>query len=114
MSRFQVDEELLRKPDEDELQRVDVSPEWEDMFTIINQLFIGTGGGWLAGVQRTALKGLAWQARKRVAAEPAEAREFVRQALQAIAACLRIEPVELFPDLETPAAPVKDEPARAS
>lgn len=112
MSRFKVDDDLLRQADEDELQRVDVAPEWEQLFVVIDQMFIGSGGGWFAGIQRSALKGLAWQARKRVAAEPEEARVFVRDALRMIAACLKLEPLELYPDLKQPAA-VDAEPARA-
>src|SRR5258708_37305655 len=104
---------MIRQPDEDELQRVDVLPEWEQLFEVIGQMFIGSGGGMIAKAQRTVLKGLAWQARKRVAAEPEEARIFVRDALRMIAACLRLEPVELYPDLK-PETPVDAEPARAS
>ncbi len=43
--RFAVDADMIRQPDEDELQRVDVLPEWEQLFEVIGQMFIGTGGG---------------------------------------------------------------------
>lgn len=97
---WRADPELIRQPDEDELQRVDILPEWEQLFTVIGQMFTGSGGGMVAKAQRTVLKGLAWQARKRVAAEPEEARIFVRDALRMIAACLKLEPLELYPDLK--------------
>jgi len=103
------DTDLIRQSDEEELQRVEVLPEWEQLFDLIGQMFIGSGGGMVAKAQRTVLKGLAWQARKRVAQEPEEARIFVRDALRMIAACLRLEPVELYPDLKP-----EPEPARAS
>ena len=98
--RFAVDAELVRQPDEDELQRVPVLPEWEQLFEVIDQMFIGSGGGMVAKAQRIVLKGLSWQARKRVAQEPEEARIFVRDALRMIAACLKLEPVEMYPDLK--------------
>ncbi len=92
------DPDLVRQKDEDELQRVVLSPEWEQLFEVISSMFIGQGGGMLGKAQRVVLKGLAWQARKRVAEEPDEARAFVRDSVQMIAASLRIEPLELFPD----------------
>ena len=110
--RFDVDAELVRQPDEDELQRVEVLPEWEQLFDVIGQMFIGTGGGMIAKAQRTVLKGLAWQARKRVAQEPEEARLFVRDALRMIAGCLKLEPLELYPDLKPENLPRDAEPAR--
>lgn len=100
MSNWRDDSDLVRQKDEDELQRVDVPPEWDQLFDIIGAMFIGQGGGMVGKAQRVVLKGLAWQARRRVSEAPDEARAFVRDSLQMIAACLRIEPVELYPDLK--------------
>lgn len=98
------DPDLVRQKDEDELQRVVVSEEWEQLFDIIGSMFAGQSGGMVGKAQRVVLKGLAWQAKKRVAEAPDEARAFVRDSLQMIAACLRIEPIELYPDLRVAAA----------
>ena len=108
MTSWRDDPELVRQGDEDELQRVEVPDEWEQLFAMIGQMFVGSGGGMVGKAQRVVLKGLVWQARKRVSAEPDEAREFGLQSVRAIAACLRLEPVEMYPDWQPPAAAASD------
>jgi hypothetical protein len=107
MSSWREDPDLIRQGDEDDVQQIQLPEEFEQLFVIVERMMFSEGGGWGAKAQRTVLRGFVWGVKKRVAAEPEGARAFIVEALQMIAAALRVEPLELYPDLAK-------EPARAS
>ncbi len=103
-NRWQDDPDLVRAGDEDDLQRIDVEIRWQHLFEMMESIFAPGDGGFAAGAQRAFMKGLMWQAKKKVAADPDGARAYVIESMHAIAACLEVEPVELYPDLKPKAA----------
>jgi hypothetical protein len=110
MINWKDDPELVRQnDDEDLLQTIQVDSRWTQLFTAVEQIFVGDGGGFVKGTWRAMFKGFIWQAKKRVAVDPDASRAYVIESMTLIAACLQIEPRELYPDLK-PRAP---EPAVA-
>src|SRR5438270_10478512 len=96
-----IDPELLRQDDDDELQHLELESRWARLFETVESVMVGdAGGGFVKGTWRVMFKGFLWQAKKRVAAEPDGTRRYVVESMQVIAACLEIEPLELFPDLK--------------
>jgi hypothetical protein len=101
MSSWKDDPELVRQNDDDELlQKIELEDRWSRLFTAVEQIFVGDGGGFVRGTWRAMFKGFLWQAKKRVAIDPDGSRSYVIESMQLIAACLEIEPRELYPDLK--------------
>lgn len=100
MSDWRKDPELVRADDQDELQRLELDERWAQLFAAVEQIFVGDGGGFVKGSFRAMFRGFLWQAKKRAAADPDGSRDFVIESMQVIAACLRVEPRELYPDLK--------------
>jgi len=101
MSSWKDDPDLVRPNDDDELlQKLDLEERWSRLFANVEQIFVGDGGGFVKGTWRAMFKGFLWQAKKRVAIDPDGARHYVIESMQLIAACLEIEPRELYPDLK--------------
>lgn len=110
MSSWKDDPELVRQGDDDDLlQTLTLDERWQQLFSAVEQIFVGDGGGFVKGTWRAMFKGFLWQAKKRVAVEPEGSRNYVIESMQLISACLKIEPRELFPDLK----PKDKEPAVA-
>jgi hypothetical protein len=102
---WRADPDLVRTPDEDDLQRIPVTEQWERVFEQIGLVLIGPSEGMWAKGGRAMFKGIVWQMRKKVAADPDGARNYVVDALRIISACLEVEPIELYPDLKQEPAP---------
>lgn len=100
------DPDLVRDADEDLLQEVVVEPRWANLFAMVEQIFAPGGGGLVGGAQRALFKGFLWQAKKKVAIDPDGSRAYVIESMAAIAACLQVEPRELYPDLKPKGAAV--------
>ena len=99
------DPDLIRQPDEDDLQRIVVEPNWEMLFSNVETIFVDPNAvrglrGAVAKTERAVLRGFLWQAKKKVAGDPAGARAYVVESLRMVCACLRVEPTELYLDRE--------------
>ncbi len=95
------DPDLIRQPDEDDLQHVIVEPNWAMLFDNVEAIFVEPSArGLVAKGERAVLKGFLWQAKKKVAADPAGARAYVMDSLRMVCACLKVEPTELYLDRE--------------
>lgn len=94
------DPELVRTADEDVYQEVVVEERWEQLFSVVEAMFVGEGMSLKDRAMRATMRGMLFQAKRKVAADPDNARLYVVDAMRTIAACLRVEPLELFPDLK--------------
>jgi len=101
MSSWRSDPDLIRQPDEDDLQQIKVERRWALLFEHVEAIFVAPmERGIKAGAQRAALRGFLWQAKKKVAADPEAARSYVLDSLRLVCACLEVEPTELYLDRE--------------
>lgn len=99
MSSWRDDPSLVR--DIDESVAEDLGPlddRWAGIFEVLIPQVLGERGR--AGIVGMGLKLMIDQARRFVARDPEGARQQVIFAARAVAAQLRIEPHELYPDLE--------------
>ena len=104
MTTWRDNPDLVRGDDVDELQHIEVETRWSNLFDMVEGIFVPGNTGVMAGAQRAMFKGFLWQAKKKVAVDPDGARAYVIESMHAIAACLEVEPAELYPDLK-PKAP---------
>jgi hypothetical protein len=100
VSNWRDDPDFVRQADEDDLQTIQVESRWANLFAMVEQIFVPGGGGLVSGAQRALFKGFLWQAKKKVAVDPDGSRSYVIESMTSIAACLEIEPRELYPDLK--------------
>jgi hypothetical protein len=101
---------LVRTASDDDLyQTVELDEQFTALFASVEPIFLPTGGGLMDKGYRAMFRGFMWQAKKKAAAEPAEVREWIVQAIRVVTAALRVEPRELYPDLK----PAKDPAAVA-
>lgn len=108
--RWQDDPDLVRQPDEDVLATVEVEAHWQKLFDMVELIFVPDGGGMVRKAERAALRGMLWQAKKRVAQDPVGARQYLTDSLCMVVAAMEIEPLDVYPNLKR--AP--QEPAVAS
>jgi len=108
---WRKDPDFVRQDDDEDdlVQQLELEETWTQLFSAVEQVFVGEGGGFIKGTWRAMFKGFVWQAKKRVAVDPEGSRAYVLESMQLISACLRIEPRELFPDLK----PKSEAPALA-
>lgn len=108
--RWQDDPDLVRQADEDVLATVEVEAHWQKLFDMVELIFVPDGGGMVRKAERAALRGMLWQAKKRVAQDPVGARQYLTDSLCMVVAAMEIEPLDVYPNLKR--AP--QEPAVAS
>ena len=100
---WRADRDLVRGDDEDDaIASIELRPDLERLFAMVEVMFTGDDQkkGWGAGLQRAAIKGMLWQAKRRAEADPDGVRAYIVESMYAICGALTIEPVELFPDLK--------------
>jgi len=107
MSNWHDDPDLVRQADEDDLQRIEVEARWSRLFDMVEIIFAPGGGGILGKVERGVFRGFLWQAKKKVAVDPAGARAYVIESIQNVTAALEVEPSELYPDRDRLLASLK-------